>query len=277
MRDGNLLTDKGTRLRGVTFGIDAQPDVLPLELGFFEQISHETGLNAIHVFLENYLDETGVYSNQADALVELTSGAGMYLVLGIGAGDAGGSFNIDKVRSFWNFYAPRYAARTHVVFDIHNFPDGACDVPYHADTLAMEREAYELIRSAAPNTHITMLSLGSTPSATALEGNLAALDGTVEWVKASLAFSTMSCSGTDYLQDLLDVTRARGIAAISTYPVSLELLARLESERTSWFNFDWLVFNRDLAAFRQQIDSTGITWCPDFGSWPEDSQTCSTP
>ncbi len=69
----------------------------------------------------------------------------------------------------------------------------------------------------------------------------------------------------------------RGIAAISTYPVNLETIARLESERTGWFSFDWLVFNRDLAAFREQYDAAGITWCPDFGSWPEDSRTCSTP
>jgi hypothetical protein len=277
VRDGNLLTDMGTRLRGVTFGIDAQPDGLPLEPVFFKEISHEAGLNALHVFLENYADETGIYVNQADALVELTSGAGMYLVLGIGGGNAGGTFSIDKVRSFWNFYAPRYAARTHVMFDVQNFPDTACDVPYTSETLAMEREGYELIRGAAPNTHVLMLSFGSTPTTSALEGTLAALEGSVEWVKASVAFSTISCGGQDYLPDLLGLTRERGIAAISTYPVNVETVARLESERTGWFSFDWLVFNRDLVAFREQFDAAGITWCPDFGSWPEDSQTCSTP
>lgn len=277
VRDGNLLTDKGTRLRGVTFGVDAEPDGLPLESGFFAQLSHEAGLNALHIFLENYADETGVNVSQADALVELTSAAGMYLLLGIGGGDAGGTFSIDKVRSFWGYYAPRYAARTHVMFDIQNFPDTTCDGPYLAETLAMEREAYELIRNVAPSTHIAVLSFGSTPTASALESNLDALEGTVEWANASVAFSAIGCAGQDYLADLLAGTRSRGIATITTFPTNLETVARLESERTGWFNFDWLVFDRDLAAFREQHEAAGITWCPDFGSWPQDSQTCSTP
>jgi hypothetical protein len=280
VRDGNLLTDKGTRLRGVTFGIDVQPDVLPLEASLFEQMSRETGLNALHVYVENQDLETGANVAKADILVELTSAAGIYLLLGIGGGNAGGTFDIDKVRSFWSFYAPRYAGRTHVLFEIQNIPDPGCDVPYQAATLDMQREIYELIRSEAPDTHVALYSFSAPPSGPALEANLDALGGTVAWSQASVIFHIGSCAGQDYLPDLLAVTRSRGVAAFVgelQYFTSYDTVAQLEGERVGWFDFEWLVQNRDLAAFRAGHEAAGITWCPDFGAWPEDSQTCSTP
>ncbi len=58
--------------------------------------------------------------------------------------------------------------RALLMFDVQN-TSANCDTPYQAETLAMEREAYELIRSAAPTAHVAMLSFGSTPTASALE------------------------------------------------------------------------------------------------------------
>jgi hypothetical protein len=279
VRDGNLFTDKGTRLRGVTFGIDFQPEP-DFEPSLFEQMSGEAGLNAVHIYLENYADATGVNAAQGDALVEMASAAGMYLVLGIGGGSAPNSFSLDKVRSFWSFYAPRYAARTHVLFEIQNIPDPGCDVPYQAETIEMEREIYALIRSLAPSTHVAMFSFSSMPSGAALAANLDALEGGIDWARASAAFHTGSCAGVADLPGLLAVARSRGIAAFASeldYFTSFELLAELERERVGWFNFEWLVRRRDIAAFRDAHDAAGLSWCPDFGLWPEDSQSCSTP
>jgi hypothetical protein len=281
VRDGNLLTDKGTRLRGVTLGIDSgNPSDPLLEPNFFEQLSGEAGLNAFHVYLENPGDETGARVAEADALVEMTASTGMYLVLGIGGGLGGGSFDLEKVRSFWTFYGPRYAERTHVLYELQNIPDTGCDVPYGAEALAMQRTIYELIRELAPSTHVAMFSFIAEPTGASLESDLAALEGTVDWSKASVAFHAEPCAGADNLAELTAVTRARGVAAFASelqFRTSFEKSAQLEAERLGWFSFEWLVLSRDLGAFRDAHAAAGITWCPDFGTWPEDSETCSTP
>jgi hypothetical protein len=78
----------------------------------------------------------------------------------------------------------------------------------------------------------------------------------------------------------LAVTRPRGIAAFASetpYRSSFEHTKQMEEEDVSWFNFEWLVRTRDMTAFREAHTAAGITWCPDFGRWPEDSATCGTP
>ena len=279
VRDGNLFTDKGTRLRGATFGVDARPDFV-FEQSLLSQMAGEAGLNALHVYLEDYADETGVNAAQADALVELTSKAGMYLLIGIGGGAAGGTFDLDKVLSFWSYYAPRYADRTHVLFEIQNIPEDVCDVPLQVATLDMEREAYATIRASAPDSHVALFSFKALPSAEVLGSSLDALQGSVDWSNASVALHSGACGAADNLPDALETARARSIAAFVSElsngtPLSVTL--RLEAERVGWFNFDWLVFDTDLAAFRAAHAAAGISWCPDFGSWPEDASTCSTP
>lgn len=280
VRDGNLFTDKGTRLRGVMFGLDnngAPPRFTP---ALFGELSGETGLNAFHVYVENSTEATGVHVEEVDKLVEMTAAAGMYLVVGVGGGPAGGSFELEKLRATWSFYAPRYASRTHVIYEIQNIPDGACNVAYKAETLAMEREIYELIRESAPRSHIALLSFIAEPSGAALEADLDALDGVVDWANASVAFHSARCRSKDNLQELLAVTRARGIAAFASEMsifTSFETTKRLESARVGWFNFEWFVRTRDLDAFRDSHTEAEVSWCPDFGKWPQDSATCGAP
>jgi hypothetical protein len=137
VRDGNLLTDKGTRLRGVTFGFDGTPPDFHFGRALIAELSNQTGLNAFHVYAENSDETVGTHAAQMDELVEATSVAGMYLILGVGGGRAGGSFDLEKLRDFWSFYAPRYATRPHVLYEIQNIPDPGCNVPYQPETLAM--------------------------------------------------------------------------------------------------------------------------------------------
>jgi hypothetical protein len=280
VRDGNLLTDKGTRLRGVTFGLDSNWENVRFEQSFINALSGENGLNALHLYVENSAEETGAHAEETDELVELTSAAGMYLVIGVGGGQAGGTFSLEKLRAFWSYYAPRYADRTHVAYEIQNIPDSACSVPYAAETLAMEEEIYDLIREFAPSTHVALFSFPSQPTGDALEANLDALEGSIDWSKASVAFHTEHCDSENNLAALLAVTRSRGIASFGSelpYFTSYEGTRQLEAERTGWFSFEWLVRSRDLAAFRATHTSAEISWCPDFGGWPESSGTCSTP
>lgn len=280
VRDGNLLSDKGTRLRGVTFGLDANGAAFKFEPSFVAALSHQAGLNTLHVYAENSSQPSGSHAEEVDRLVEMTSAAGMYLVIGIGGGATGGSFNIDKVRSFWSFYGPRYASRTHVLYEVQNVPDPGCSESYKPETLAMEKEIYMLIRGFAPSTHVALFSFIAQPSGPVLKAALDALEGSVDWSKASVAFHTQPCAGQNNLTALLEVARPRGIAVLGSemaFTTSYETTAQLEAERVGWFNFEWLVLNRDLTAFRDGHGAAGISWCPDFGAWPEDSETCSTP
>ncbi|HVR19691.1 MAG TPA: hypothetical protein VMS65_08345, partial [Polyangiaceae bacterium] len=66
--DGELVTDRGSRLRGVTVGSDVGLDfeieseaeaARALIRNFFERMALETGLNAVHVYLENEQSELG--------------------------------------------------------------------------------------------------------------------------------------------------------------------------------------------------------------------------
>lgn len=279
VRDGRLLTDRGTPIRGVSIGRDGNSGELPLDATQVAKLSAENGLNALHVYIENSAEMTGLRADEADALVEMTSAAGMYLVLGLGGGKTHGTFDLEHLRSFWSFYAPRFASRTHVLYEILNIPDSACATPFKDETLAMEREIYELIRSFAPSTHVALLSLMSQPTGAALEANLDGLGDGIDWSTASVAFHTLNCGGKNNVAELLAVARARGVAAFVSelYSTSFDYTAQMEDEGVSWFSFDWLVSNRDMSAFREAQTAAGNTWCPDFGQWPEDAETCGTP
>jgi hypothetical protein len=280
VRDGNLLSDKGTRLRGVTLGIDDTPPGTHVDVSAVAELSSQTGLNAFHVYLENAAEVAGLRTAEADELVEMTSAAGMYLILGMGGGRAGGTFDLEKVRAFWTVYAPRYAARTHVLYEILNIPDRNCNVAYAPETLAMEREMHDLIREHAPSTHVVLFSFVAHPTGPALEANLSALDGAIDWSNASIGFHTQDCAGQNDLAELLAITRPRGIAAFASemlFYTSFESTNQLEAEQVGWFSFEWLVRTRDLNAFREAHTTAGGTWCPDFGTWPEDAETCRAP
>jgi hypothetical protein len=280
VRDGDLLTDKGTRLRGATLGVDTSPAVA-FDQALFDELSHESGLNAFHVYLENYEDESGANVEQADRLVEFTSKAGMYLVLGIGGGHLNGDFVLEKVRSFWDFYGPRYANRTHVIYEIQNQPELTCDAVFGAETLEMERETYARIRAVAPETHVVFFSYNAIPTAEALGGALDALNGVVNWSNASVAFhGTPKCVPSTELADVLSVSREQGIAAFASEVPNAAPFTEtgvFETARVGWFNFHWVVQDRNLAAFRDGHDAAGVSWCPDFGAWPQDAGRCTAP
>lgn len=280
VRDGSLLTDKGTRLRGVTFGVDVRPD-FAFEPALFDELANSAGLNTLHVNLENPTHPSGVHAEIADALVELTSRAGMYLVLTIGGGNAGGTFDIDKARSFWSFYAGRYAARTHVLYEIYNIPEGGCDAPWQPATLAMELEMHDLIRANAPQSHIMLLSYADIPTPSALAGSLDGLGSSIDWSNASVGFhSRGNCVTLTDLPAVLDVPRSRRIAPLISEvhgdaPVSDTIL--FEQNQVGWFNFAWLVHDSDLNAFKELHTAAGVSWCPDFGDWPQAAGLCRAP
>jgi hypothetical protein len=279
----NLVTDKGTLLRGIDIPIDLTPD-FPLSPELFRSMGAVEGLNMVQTYVEYWADATGANVAQADRIVAQAGAAGLYVVLGIGGGPAGnghpgnGWFDINKVRSFWQFYAPRYKDQTHVIYQLQNQPDLSCDQAWPADTLAMEREAYSLVRSLAPETHIVMFSYRDMPTAALLGNNLDELAGVVDWSNASVGMGGMpNCVDTSQFPATFAAATSRRA------PVFITAMAldgwtgsalELEKDRVGWTSIRWLVHMPDFGTFRAEHAQAGLTWCPDFGVWPQDSSTC---
>ena len=59
---------------------------------------------------------------------------------------------------WWSVIAPRYADRTHVIYEVCNEPVAWHASQYTDEDIAFERNAYQFIRCLAPDTHIILWS-----------------------------------------------------------------------------------------------------------------------
>jgi hypothetical protein len=279
-----LVTDRGTLLRGADIPIDLTPD-FPLSPQLFQDMALAHGLNAVEVYLEYWADVSGVHIAQADQIVDGARAAGLYVILGIGGGPPGdghlgnGWFDIQKIRSFWQIYAPRYKDQTHVIYQIQNQPDLSCDAPWPANTIAMEREAYSLIRSFAPDTHIILFSYREMPTPSLLRSNIDQVSDLVDWSNASVGAGgiTNCVTAAQFANTFAAATNRRAPMFITALPIDetfVEEVLQLERDRLGWMSIRWLVRLHDFGAFRSEHSQTGVSWCPDFGTWPQDSQSC---
>ncbi|MFP4282952.1 MAG: cellulase family glycosylhydrolase, partial [Opitutales bacterium] len=108
------------------------------------------GSNGIHLYAEVFDPDYPAAGSQApgyaaehiDALVQMTREEGLYLIITIGNGGNNGSFNLDYVLDFWDFYAPRYKDETHVIYEIQNEPH-AWTPPYPTAARQMQVQAYD--------------------------------------------------------------------------------------------------------------------------------------
>ena len=51
-------------------------------------------------------------------------------------------------------------------------------------------------------------------------------------------------------------------------------VAELEPRRIGWMHHDFRVTNDGVDGAIEATRSSGITWCPDQGTFPQDSETC---
>jgi hypothetical protein len=277
-----IVTDTGSLLRGFTIGIDLNPD-LAIPQSLFDDAAND-GLNTVLVYLENWADVTGKNFAQADQIVAEAAKARLYVILAIGGGLPGnghagnGWFDIEKVRSFWKLYAPRFANQTHVLYEAQNQPETACSVPFQQATIDMEREAFALIRGLAPATPILLFSYRSTPDAATLIDALDRVGGAVDWSNAAVAVDAdVNCSQPADYPMVLVAAKSHGAPMVfPAMPVDgwEPYLRELEKDRVSWASTRWLVRLKDWTTFQSEMTTAQISWCPDFGSFPQSSLTC---
>jgi len=279
----SVVSDKGTLLRGIDIPIDLTPG-FPLNPQLFVDMAQAQGLNTVQVNLEYWGDVTGSHLAQADQIIDQAGAAGLYVVVGIGGGPPGnghlgnGWFDINKVRSFWQLYAPRYKDRTHVIYQLQNQPDLSCNAPWPADTIAMEREGYTLLRSLAPETHIILFSYREMPTPAQLGGAVDQVSDLVDWSNASVGMGGIpNCVQTPQFADTFAMaTSRRAPVFITALPMDGwgNEAVELERDHVGWTSIRWLVHLPDFATFQDDHAQAGVTWCPDFGTWPQDSATC---
>jgi hypothetical protein len=273
--DGNLVTDLGTPLRGAVLPVDTTWTLD--DFNMLTTIAQTTGLNAVHVYLENSTEVTGSNQDIGDALVSLTSQAGLYLILGVGTGSAVGKYDQAKLSSFWALYAARYASSSHVLFEIQNDPENTCAKPVAAATLAMELQTYKQIRSLAPDSHVILFSTSSLIQANVLTDAVRRVGTTVDWTNASFGLDVSTACLPDSLSNLVSAARPLGVSLfIGQLPPDGwgPYITRFEAQRIGWSQFRWFTTNMDLASYYSAIIAAGVSWCPERGTFPEDASTC---
>jgi hypothetical protein len=286
-----FVADNGSLLRG-PFASTEWGNPPPLNA---IQSIKDFGANAIHLYGEvinpSYTgvpgpgDEPGYAASRIDQMVQMTRDEGLYLVLTIGNGGNNGSFNYDYVMDFWNFYAPRYKNETHVIFEIQNEPH-AWSAPYTQATLDMEADAYTLIRSLAPDTPILLFSfavLGSGPNAVADIAEVSAA-ASIDWTNAAVAFH--GYAGHQSTTTSVEYILSAGYPVFMTefggsdwgtaeHGLDVEMTAQLERLNVSWLTFQHIPPNfiasafTDPTAYYDLVNNAGLSWVPDFGTWPE--------
>ena len=213
----------------------------------------------------------GYNAAKVDHVVDLADENSLYVVLTIGCGRDNGSFNQNFVTQFWDFYAPRYKDRTHVIYEVMNEPQ-AWSAPYNNATLTMEKNAYDQIRRLAPDTHIMMMSYSQPNNWDQAASECEGLG--IDWSNASVAFHTYGIDGREesVLNSFFGALQDKGIAYTCTEPnldlqeITTQIFETLGVSQTYFISVHNIATND--SSFANWITGNNICWTPDFGTWP---------
>ena len=262
------------------------------------------GFNAIHLYAESFdpsyptngSTAPGYSVANVDAIVAATRDNGMYLVITIGNGGYNGDYNLAWATNFWNFYAPRYANETHVIYEIHNEPVAwgpsyptAQNPP---GALNMEEACYNIIRANAPNTPVLLFTyavLAGTGGTSAALTDIHAFNGAVfgntnavwtnevvgfhgygGWAGTSTAVAGLIAAGYPCMMtEFAGGPWGTGIGGLDA-----EMTSELERQNVSWLTFQHTPSSgvsadvSDPQSFEDIVNNSGLSWNPDYGYFP---------
>jgi endoglucanase len=295
-----FVADNGQPLRGPYTSTEWTSAAPQAEI---EKIKN-LGCNAVHLYTEVFDPNWPTSGNapgynvaEVDKIVQRTRDLGLYLVMTIGNGANNGNHNRQWATNFWNFYAPRYANETHVIFEIHNEPM-AWGPSYLTGTtppgtLDMEIAAYRAIRAGAPQTPVLLFSyavLSGSGGANAALTDIRAFNQTVfgnqnaVWTNEAVAFH--GYGGWEGTITAVSALITAGYPCFMTefgWPdwgtssgVSLEIEVTADLERlgVSWLTFQYIPPSGVSSPvtipglFKDPVDHAGLGWTPDYGTWP---------
>jgi hypothetical protein len=272
IKDGTLVTDRGTLLRGAYVSTD-----ISQKLPSKSEVTNikNLGLNCIHLYAEcPQIQNPGENSKLVDSIVKWTRDNSLYLILTIGGCTQNGQFDSAFVKGFWDIYAPRYKNETHLVYEIVNEPF-SWSAPYDSATLEMERTSYQIIRNLAPETHILLMSYANAIKDTSIVADVKRLGNSVDWSNASVAIHGYGAASKD-ISNLIQTIKGAGYALTVTEPASIEdkyvnlaTTRVFEKEFVSYTHFISVQsMNSDPSVFKTKVEDSDVRWVSDFSTWP---------
>ena len=280
-----ILTDEGTLLRGVSLGWDGGDPYgsLPKTVPTTDQLRRlavQFGLNTVHLYLEGDSsqnpDPAGVNLKDADALVEATANAGLYLIITIGCnGENGSIHDMQFARDFWTVYAPRYRQQTHVIYEAHNEPALYTPSQWTIEDWNKQAELYQLMRQWAPETLILLGSFMGFAGDPTFGAEYLVSQG-VSWDNAGFAHHGYESKAG--IENAITIMQSSPdfppLLATEFWPGDTEgqgYNSMYERFLNGWMQFQWLgADDEDLHLFRSKIDLAGTIWTPDSvtARWP---------
>jgi len=286
-----FVSDTGTLLRGARWSSDLGTGC-PLPSHSAITNLRSLGLNTLHVYAETWNQgySAGHCQSTIDQLVDWTAQDGLYLILTIGNGTANGSFNSTFAHDFWTFYAPRYATRTHVLYEIQNeaYYDFGTNKsqPVPANVITFEKDMYNLIRASAPSTPVLFFSYPTFTDANGVQTDVAALKAQIpalSWSNEAIAFH--GYGGLPATENTLlsvlgknTMTGWNGAPCVQTefydgtnVKQDVNETIVFEDHFTSWMTFLDLGLVATAANYQTPLDNAGVVWAADYGTWPATS------
>ena len=299
---GTFVTDTGQPLRGAQWSMDYNNGALPYcftpsqcsskpctygapSCPMIDAIKTR-GLNALHIYVEKQGTPVGAHAVNVDQMIDWTDSAGLYAIIVIG----GPGCDISYTNSFWSFYAPRYANRTHVIYEIKNEPEGSLHQPSTACVTDMNKQAYSTIRSLAPNTAILLFSYGWFENGPGLVQDINAVSSVVSWSNAGVAFhgyqeaclASLDCEHPESTLAAINYVKANKPNVplmntefyvvvdntVSPYVVRTGKTQIYEDSHVSWLSFIPIDIISD-KNFNDVIDQEELVWNNEWGfPWP---------
>jgi len=257
-----IVTDWGTLLRGACWGPDQCRCIF--DKGDLKVLK-QCGLNSIHVYGEypygNLSDPVGYNVAILDSIVEWCREESLYVVMCMGG--QWRDLTLDRLRQCWEFYAPRYADQTHVVYELNNEPD---------DNVAVAKTCWPVVRPNAPETHVLLLSPSNIQGGVnSLFNPIAQIGDAVDWSNASIAYHGYGTSG-DFQQQAVKTMNDAGYGMTCTeFWPGQNLEPAYESGGISYFHLIWcsIINGRGIEATCERVRPLNISFVPDFGDWPQ--------
>jgi hypothetical protein len=294
-----LVADSGhALLRGCAWSVDLDNPALPPRQSITDLKTH--GINALHLYAEAYNAAApypaGSRSSFVDTLVDWTGQDGLYLIITIGNGYPGPHYNEQFAEDFWAFYAPRYASRTHVIYEIYNepffgsSPTGMFSSPSSSDVLTLEQKIYVLIRKNAPTTPVLLFSYALFRTQAGLLNTDPTHLGDLKWADANIkdpnqptvsiwknaAVALHGYAGVSATSGILGQVLALGYPCMVTEFLDsghqdIAETEAFENQKVSWLTFLQPPSILDDSQFKTPLDQNGIVWVADYGTWPATS------
>jgi hypothetical protein len=193
IENNTVITDQGTRMRGTTFWLYGW---MSDKVNFAKsteawEVFHTYRLNAVRLTCayrpghSNNISLDG-YQDLLDDFVERCDSLGVYGIVDYHYYP--GNYDMDGARDFWNRFAPRYAERTHIFYELTNEPVSWEPKDYRDSNLRDFEELYNLCKGYAPSTMCVLLSFANVGgSGTTAESVADKLNG-IDWTENVVGF-----------------------------------------------------------------------------------------